>query len=172
MVELLKAIEEGLLIVIRGIHSIGEFILDPGEGSAIAFTWIFGPLLAYAGVQKIKRVLLEFKLNPPGWLLEGLGTSSCVLICWVMLVGLWDVDSKVWVHIFLISWMHMVFVNAWMNFLKRYCPILFKSFRSRRRTVDAPSRAQDPKSYDRYNADPDTTVEMNTSEVSRDQPPN
>lgn len=167
MVELLKAVEEGVLIVLRTLHGMGEFILNPGEGAAIAFTWLFGPLLAYAGVQKIKRILLEFHKDPPGWFLEGLGTTSCAFICWVLLMGLWDVQSKPWVHIFLISWVHMVAVNAWMNFLRKFCPIMFKSFRSRRRSIDAPVRAGDPPEFDRYNADPDNTVELDGREIAR-----
>lgn len=159
MVELLKAVEEGILVVLRTLHGLGEFMMNPGEGSAIAFTWIFGPLLAFAGTQKIKRMVLDFNVDPPGWVLEWVGTMSCAFICWVLLAQLWEVESKIWVHIFLISWFHMVSTNAWMNFLRRYCPILFKSFRSKRRSVDAPSRVNDPKGYDRYNADPDVTMD-------------
>ncbi len=176
MVDLLKAILDGILVVIQGINHIGGMLLDPGEGSAIALTWIFGPLLAGAGVQKIKRLLVSYGLDPHDGFLETLGFFSCALICFMMLHGLWNVTPRlVVVHVFLISWCHMVLFNTWMNFLRKYCPGLFKAFRSKRRAGDAALIASntekpfDPNStVSPYSADPDVSNEYDARLIRKE----
>lgn len=116
------------------LKSIGGFISDPGPGVVIAFTWIFGPLITFAGVQRLKRLAHASGCKWTPLRIEAIATVASLAISWLIMFGLYAIPPRlVVIHSVLIAWVYMVAVNWWLSWTKEHRPDLYNALRTERR---------------------------------------
>lgn len=129
---LITAIVTGCISLLK---EIGGFLNDPGIGGAIGFTWIMGPIITAAGVQRIKRIIMKLrKTDVPDVWVELIAIVAGWYICLLLMVGLWHVPWRTaLIHTALITWIYMVTIRIWFMYLKKYAPCAYDAFRTNRR---------------------------------------
>lgn len=119
------------------LREVGTFVSDPGPGVVIAFTWVFGPLITFAGVQRIKRLAKASGYTMSPLCIEGMAAFASFAISALIMIGLYSVELRpAFIHSILIAWVYTVSVSWWMGWAKQHRPDLYQALRTERRAMD------------------------------------
>lgn len=125
------------------LRLLGGFVADPGPGVVIAGTWIFSPLITFAGVQRLKRLAHASGCKWTPLKVEGVATAASLAVSALIMLGLYALPVRlVVIHAVLIAWVYMAAVNWWMAYAKAHRPDLYDAFRTRRRATDLDSTGE------------------------------
>lgn len=119
------------------IRQLGGFIADPGPGMVIAFCWVLGPMISFAGVQRLKRLALQSKSVWSALTVELIAACSSIATSLLIMVGLYRLDLRIAiVHAVLIAWVYTSVVSWWMGWAKKNRPDIYQALRTDRRSLD------------------------------------
>lgn len=119
------------------LRRLGGFIADPGPGMVVAFCWVIGPLIAFAGVQRIKRLAHASGVACSALRLEAIAATASIATSLIIMVGLYRIDWRTALsHVVLIAWTYTSVVAWWMGWAKRERPDIYQALRTDRRSPD------------------------------------
>lgn len=126
-----------MVYVIDLLRQVGGFISDPGPGVVITFCWMLGPMISFAGVQRLKRLAAASHAPLSALGIEAIAASASVATSLLIMIGLYRIDLRLaLVHAILIAWIYTSVVAWWMGWFRRNRPDIYQALRTDRRSPD------------------------------------
>lgn len=119
------------------LRRLGGFIEDPSPGVVITFCWVLGPMISFAGVQRLKRLAFQSARKCSPLTIEAIAATASVATSLIIMVGLYRIDWRPALsHAALIAWIYTSVVAWWMAWARKNRPDVYQALRTDRRSPE------------------------------------